>query len=249
MRLLSIDIENSPHLVWTYKLWGPNMYVAPEMMVKESQIMCFAAKWVNEGSDAMFYSTFHNGYTGMMEGFWNLINEADALVYFNGDRFDRPKIQKELLVAGFDPPSPAKGIDLYTVIKRNFDFPYKRLDQVAKALGLTGKIGSHKANWKLCLENDPDAWQRMKEYNIQDVVLNEQVFNVIQPWIGGSVIPSIAVDNGLNMTCRCGSTNLTKEGFRQTLTGKFQRYRCRSCGTWLTSGKSLTKSDLRPESR
>ena len=249
MRLLSIDIENSPHKVWTYNLWGPRMYIAPDMVIEQSKIMCFAATWIGEDSDPMFYSTFHNGYAGMMQAFWNLMNEADALVYFNGDRFDRPKIQKELLVAGFDPPSPSKGIDLYTIIKRHFDFPYKRLDEVAKALGLTGKIGSHKANWKLCLENDYAAWERMKTYNIQDVVLNEQVFDIIKPWIGGSVIPSDALDEGKDATCRCGSTNLTKEGFRQTLTGKFQRYRCRTCGTWLTTGKSVSRTDLRPESR
>jgi len=76
------------------------------MVVKQSEIMCFAATWIGEDSDPMFYSTFHNGYQGMMQAFWNLMNQADALVYFNGDRFDRPKIQKELLVAGFDPPSP-----------------------------------------------------------------------------------------------------------------------------------------------
>jgi hypothetical protein len=89
----------------------------------------------------------------------------------------------------------------------------------------------------------------MKTYNIQDVVLNEQVFHIIKPWIGGSIIPSDALDQGKNATCRCGSTNLTKEGFRQTLTGKFQRYRCRTCGTWLTTGKSVSRTDLRPESR
>ena len=221
----------------------------PDMVVKQSAIMCFAATWINEPSEPMFFSTYHNGHGGMLSAMWELMNEADGLVYFNGDRFDGPKMKKELLVAGYDPPSPYKGIDLYTVIKRQFDFPYKRLDQVAKALGLQGKIGSHKDNWKQCLENDPEAWERMKIYNIQDVVLNEQVFNVIKPWIGGSVIPSVALENGQNMTCRCGSMNLTKEGFRQTLKGLFQRYRCRACGTWLTAGKSVSRIDLAPEPR
>lgn len=249
MKLLSIDIENSPHLVWTYKLWGNNVYIPPSMVVQESQIMCFAAKWIGENTEAMFYSTYHNGYGGMMSAAWDLMNEADGLVYFNGDRFDGPKIKKSLLVAGFDPPSPYKGIDLYTVIKRQFDFPYKRLDEVAKALGLEGKKGKHGDNWRACLENDPEAWERERIYNIQDVVLNEQVFNIIKPWIGGSTIPSVALETGLGMACRCGSTNLTKEGFRQTLKGKFQRFRCSSCGTWLTSGKSVAKVDLAPEPR
>lgn len=249
MKILSIDIENSPHLIWSYNLWSKNFYTSPDMVVEYSKIMCFAGKWVGENSEPMFYSTYHNGKGGMLQAFWNLMNEADALLYYNGDRFDRPKINKELLVAGYDPPSPSKGIDLYTVIKRHFDFPYKRLDQVAKALGLEGKKGSHAANWKLCLQDDPEAWERMKLYNIQDVVLNEQLFNIVKPWIGGSAIPSVAVDNGATMTCRCGSTDLTKEGFRQTLTGKFQRYCCNTCHTWLTGGSAIAKSDLRPETR
>ena len=249
LKLLSIDIENSPHKIWTYNLWSKSFYTPPDMVIEQSKIMCFACKWIGENSEPEFFSTYHNGQGGMLNAMWNLMNEADGLVYFNGDRFDGPKMKKELLVAGYDPPSPYKGIDLYTVIKRQFDFPYKRLDQVAKALGLQGKIGSHKAVWKKCLENDPEAWEAMKVYNVQDVVLNEQVFNVIKPWIGGSVIPSVALENGQNMTCRCGSTNLTREGFRQTLKGKFQRYRCAACGTWLTSGKSVAKVDLAPEPR
>jgi len=249
LKLLSIDIESSPHLFWNYALWGKNFYVPPEMVVRYSQIMCFAATWIGEDSEPMFYSTFHNGQHEMLRAAWNLMNEADALVYYNGDRFDKPKIQKELLVAGFGSPSPSKGIDLYTIIKKHFDFPFKRLDEVAKALGLTGKIGSHKANWKKCLENDYAAWERMKVYNIQDAVLNEQVFNIVKPWIGGSIIPSVAIDEGKNDTCRCGSTDLTKEGFRQTLTGKYQRYRCRSCGVWLKSSRSVRHVNLSPEPR
>lgn len=249
MRLLSIDIENSPHKVWTYQLWGPRVYIAPDMVIEPSRIMCFAAKWIGENSEPMFFSTYHNGYGGMIAAAWDLLNEADGLVHFNGERFDDPKIKKELLVAGYDPPSPYKNIDLYTVVKRQFDFPHKRLDEVCKALGLGGKIGSHKANWKQCLEDDPEAWERMREYNIQDVVLNEQLFNILKPWIGGSTIPSVALDNGMKLACRCGSTMLTKEGFRQTLKGKYQRYRCSTCGTWLTGGKYVEKVDLAPEPR
>ena len=249
MRLLSIDIENSPHMVWTYKLWGNNVYIAPDMVIQQSQIMCFAGKWIGENTDPMFYSTYHNGYGGMMSAAWELMNEADGLVWFNGDRFDGPKINKAVLVEGYDPPSPYKGIDLYTVIRRNFDFPHKRLDEVCKALGIGGKIGSHKDNWKLCLENDPEAWERMRLYNIQDVVLNEKLFNIVLPWIGGSAIPSVALDNGTGIACRCGSKNLTKEGFRQTLKGKFQRFRCGSCGTWLTSGRAVARVDIAAEPR
>jgi len=249
MRLLSIDIENSPHKVWTYKLWGNNIYIAPNMVIEESKIMCFAGKWIGENSEPMFFSTYHNGYGGMMEAAWNLLHEADGLVYYNGDRFDRPKLHKALLVQGYDPPSPSKGIDLYTIIKRQFDFPYKRLDEVAKALGLTGKIGSHAAVWRKCLEDDPQAWEDMKTYNIQDAVLNEQLFNIVKPWIGGSALPSVALDDGLSSACRCGSKNLTKEGFRQTLKGKFQRFRCNACGTWLTSGKAVGRVDLAAEPR
>lgn len=216
------------------------------MVVKQSQIMCFAGKWVNENSDPMFYSTYHNGYGGMMDAAWNLLNEADGLVYFNGDRFDRPKIQKELLVAGFDPPSPSTGIDLYSIVKKNFDFPYKRLDQVCKALGIGGKLGSHGANWRGCLENDPEAWEREKEYNIQDAILNEKLFNIVKPWV--STLPSVAVENGID-ACVCGSESLTKEGFRFTRTGKYQRYRCRACGTWLTGNKRITHSAIAPVPR
>ena len=249
IKLLSIDIETTPHKVWTYKLYGRNVYISPEMIIEPSSIMCFAATWIGRGTEPMFFSTYHNGYNGMMSAAWELMNEADGLVHYNGDRFDDPKIKKALLVEGFDPPSPYKNIDLYKIVRAQFDFPHKRLNEVCRALGIGEKAGSHEAVWRQCLENDREAWEKMRVYNIQDVVLNEKLFNILKPWIGGSVIPSVALDNGQNMTCRCGSTNLTKEGFRQTLKGKFQRYRCAACGTWLTSGKSVSRIDLAPEPR
>jgi len=248
MKLLSIDIENSPHLVYTYNLWGNNMYIAPDMVVERSRILCFAAKWIGEGTEPMFFSEYHNGRPNMLSEFWNLLNEADALVHFNGNRFDETKINKELLVQGYDPPSPFKHIDLYTVVKKNFDFAYKRLDQVAAELGLGRKVKhSGISLWKRCLAGDPEAWEKMREYNVQDVVLNEELFDVLKPWI--STLPSVGAAEGKDVCPACGNVNLTKEGFALTKTGKYQRYRCNSCGTWLKSSRRVAGTKIVQETR
>ncbi|NIV35232.1 MAG: hypothetical protein GWN58_38990, partial [Anaerolineae bacterium] len=50
---------------------------------------------------------------GMLEGAWELLDEADAVVHYNGKKFDIPTLNREFVKYGFTPPSPYKQIDLY----------------------------------------------------------------------------------------------------------------------------------------
>ncbi|MGH7238523.1 MAG: ribonuclease H-like domain-containing protein [Candidatus Saccharimonadales bacterium] len=250
MKLLVIDIENTPHQIYSWKLWGGNFYTAPNMVIAKSRMMCFAAKWAGAPeSEVVFYSEFHHGTQEMLNQAWNLMNEADGLIHFNGDRFDEPKINRALTVAGYDPPSPYKHIDVYKTIRARMDFPYKRLDEVAKELGIEGK--KHHSGfdlWVRCMDKDPDAWAEMREYNIQDIIVTENVFNVVKPWI--TTLPSVGAELGKDVCPVCGSDKfLTKEGFSYTKTGARQRFRCGADGAWLTSTRRVKATRLIQETR
>ena len=70
----------------------------------------------------------------MLEGIHKLLDEADAVIHYNGKRFDIPSLNKEFLLNGMFPPAPFKEIDLLTVARGRFRFVSNKLDYVAQQL-------------------------------------------------------------------------------------------------------------------
>lgn len=241
MKVLTLDLETSPNVAHVWGLWQQN--VSLSQLRESTQVISFAAKWLGERR-VMFHSDHHDGHEEMVTRAHELLDQADAIVHWNGASFDTPHLRREFLEAGLLPPSPFKEIDLMRVVKKNFRFPSNKLDYVSRTLGLSGKV-SHTGHdlWIRCLAGDDKAWALMKKYNIGDVRLTEELYLKLLPWIHSH--PSVALDAGVDGCNRCGSTNLQKRGFETTAIGKFQRYQCQSCGGWLRSGKRVDSVDLR----
>ncbi len=177
----------------------------------------------------------------MLKGIHGLLNDADAVVHYNGTKFDIPTLNKEFLLHSFNPPSPYKQIDLLRVVRSNFRFPSNKLDYVAQRLNL-GKKHEHEGHelWVKCMNGDKDAWKRMEQYNIQDVVLLESLYNSLRPWIRNHPNHNLFADD--HVCPNCASTRLQKRGTAISSTGTYQRYQCASCGTWSQSTKSVKSS-------
>jgi hypothetical protein len=166
-----------------------------------------------------------------------LLTEADVVVHYNGTKFDIPTLNKEFLLLGLTPPSPYKQIDLLKVARNQFKFPSNKLDYVAQALGI-GKKTRHIGHelWVRCMNRDPEAWATMEEYNKNDVVLLEQVYESLKPWIKGH--PNYSVHTESFCCPNCGSTAFNYRGYAYTAALKYRRCRCNSCGTWFRETKA-----------
>src|SRR5690348_2588211 len=127
MRTLAIDIETSPNLADVWGLWQQN--VGLNQLRESSEMLCFAAQFEDE--PVQFYSSWDDGQVGMAAAAHRLLDEADAVLHYNGRRFDVPHLNREMLAAGFRPPSPFKQIDLLREVKSTFQFPSYKLAYVA----------------------------------------------------------------------------------------------------------------------
>ena len=238
MKKLHLDIETAPNIAHVWGLWQQN--VGLPQLIDSSYVLCWAAKWDGE-EKIIFSSVFKEGPKEMLTKIWKLLEEADAVIHYNGTKFDIPTLNKEFLLYGFTPPAPYKQIDLLRVARNQFRFPSNKLDYVAQALGLKGKtkhIG-HEL-WIRCMANDPEAWKMMEEYNINDVILLEQVYGKLLPWIKTHANQSLySVDPSVCPNCASKSHN--KRGFYYTNNCKYQRYKCNDCGTWFRTTKSEPK--------
>lgn len=243
MRLLSIDIETAPASVWTFSLYRP--IIGIEQIISPPRIICFSYQW--EGQKKVgFSSEFHDGREAMLKLLHELLEEADAILTYNGKKFDQPWITGELITAGFPPPSPFKHIDLYQVVKSKMRLISNKLDYVSLTLLGDRKV-SHSGFtlWKGCLEGDAKSWAIMKKYSIQDTRLMLPLYEKLKGWITGH--PNRALIDGKMDGCvNCGSQSMQRRGYAVTAAGRYHRYCCTECGRWMRGKSLVSTSEFRP---
>lgn len=252
-RVLVYDIETSPLKVYTFSLFKPMISIG--QIIESTRVISWAAKWHDE-EKVMFMSEYHHGHDRMIKRAWELLNEADILVQFNGNSFDEPQLRREFKQAGLPPFSPVQTVDLYRAAKRSMYFPSYKLDWISRELGVGQKLGHEGFDlWRKCLEDPPEddpnrqkrAWAKMRAYNKQDVVLTEQLYVELLPYIPNHPHMGLFTDEpaGDDRCDVCGGTNLRMEGFAYTKVGKYQRYQCREDGKWGRGKKALVLVDGR----
>lgn len=240
MRILAIDIETRPALAYVWSLW--DNHIGVEQVVDPGGVLCFAARWVGEKGRVEFWSDL-DGHDVMIQRVWELLDETDAVLHYNGVSFDVPHLQREFMEAHKLPPAPFKQIDLLKAVKAKGRFLSNKLAHVAPQLGLKGKVEHEGFGlWKKCIAGDEKAWRRMRRYNIRDITELEKLYFEIRPWIPGH--PSFGAHSGLNVCPKCGSGDLESRGFALTTTGKYQRYRCGGCGAWSRNTHRVEKTEI-----
>ena len=232
MRTLLLDIETAPNLAHVWGLFKQNISVS--QLIDASYVLCFAAKWLGE-SDVQFDSLQKSGAKRMLRKAHALLDKADAVITYNGDNFDLPTLNKEFLQARMPPPAPYKSIDLYQTAKRRFRFPSGKLEYLARALDLPNQKIKHAGHalWIGCMNNDPDAWRDMETYNRGDVLLLEDVYVRMRPWVKQHPNLATHLEPGVPMCIACGSTKLQRRGYYRTDVNKYQRLTCLDCGAWM----------------
>ena len=201
-----------------------------------SEVLCWAAKWY--GEEWAYHSSTHlTSKRKMLQEMYDMLNEADAVVTYNGNGFDLKILNKEFALMGWAPPAPYKSIDLLKTVRKQFRFTSNKLNYVAQQFKL-GKKAEHRGHqlWLDCMAGDEDAWLEMEEYNLQDVWLLEDLYTVLLPWITNHPNRS-AFDDKLCCT-NCGSTRYQLRGWAHTKMLKYRRAQCKDCGTWIKSTKA-----------
>lgn len=242
MRTLLLDLETCPNLAYVWSCWNVNVNL--QMLKDSTRVLCFAAKWLGE-DEVLFGGGPKVSQKKMLVGVHKLLDAADAVVTYNGNKFDLPHLRREFLEAGLPPPSPAQSIDLYQVVKRQFKFPSAKLEYVAKRLGLGGKEETGGFDtWLQCMAGNPEAWEKMSNYNRNDVLLTEKLYYKLLPW--NTSHPHVGLYTGNPDACsNCGSENLHARGWAFTKLSKYRRYRCSDCGTWSRGSTRLAGVDKR----
>lgn len=238
-RILVIDVERQRG-EWRVRRWDPYppKFLHMDMLVERPRIMCFAAKWY--GSDDMVYlderGTSGKGVGGrkrMVKAMWELLNQADVVVTYNGERADFPWMQEEFMYLDLPRPMPYKSIDLIKVNRKRFALPYRSLRYLARETGTSGKMEHEGPDlWDLCAAGDIAAWDQMRAYNEQDVRVTEELWLKLLPWLDGSTHMGVLIGDDTTRRCpNCGSAHLTQQKKpARAHVREYEAFRCDNCG-------------------
>lgn len=226
-KVLLLDIETKPASAYVWRAYG-EQNIGVEQLIDSGGIICVGAKWLGE-SEVFLYSEWEHGQVGMLTEIHKLMSFADAVVTYNGDKFDLPKLQGEFMLAELGPTPPCTSIDVIKSV-RKFGFFMNKLAFIGPFLKLGGKIKHEGFSlWTKVMAGDPGAQKRMAKYCKQDVKLLEKLYLKIRPFIRNH--PHMG-KVGANECGACGSHNVHSKGTRRTRAYKIQRLHCQSCGSW-----------------
>jgi DNA polymerase elongation subunit (family B)/DNA-directed RNA polymerase subunit RPC12/RpoP len=243
LKILTFDIETSPHISAHFGRWKQN--IPPEHTLHESDVICYAAKW-HDKKQVIFRSLWDRGRELLAEEIWDLLDEADVVVSYNGKKFDIKRLNTMFLEDRMGPPSPFQHVDLFTQAKKHFNFSSNKLKHVLKRLGLTPKLEDDVKMqlWiDACWHSDPRAQGIMKKYNIQDVKSTEELYNYMLGWIDPHPNWGLFInDEDDNPICpNCGSKELIKKGVEHTKVRTYQRWKCKDCGSHHRGRRNIGK--------
>jgi hypothetical protein len=244
MRILHLDIETRPPSLWGWGLFNQNFSL--DQVREPGGVICLGAQWHGEKKVSFFSEYQDGGKLGMLEKAFELIEAADAVCHYNGTKFDVPHLNWEFVQHGLGVPAPHIDIDLRKTVKQRFFPTSGKLQHIVQTLEIGTKV-DHTGFplWRGWMEGDEKSIRLMEKYCKRDVALLAPLHDALLPWI--TQYPSVVLHDDLEGDAcpKCGSRDLHKRGFTYTSTAKRQRFRCMACGSWLTSGKAVSRTDLR----
>lgn len=254
-RILVVDVETQRAVVETFSIFRPFIHI--DRILVPTRLLCFAAKWIDD-DDVIFKSAWvdndEDAYLRMLKSLYDLFNEADYIVSWNGDRFDMQWVESELGRLSLGRPSPYKSIDLIKTNKKWFKGGQMsmKLDWSCRQWLKDEKV--HHAGTDLwhdirhgTREEQRAARRLMKEYNIKDTLLTERMYHRYLPWLPINLALDCE-DDGIMRCTKCKSQNLKKDGVKyyRTNASLFQIWRCKDCGSSSKGHRRSSTTELRP---
>lgn len=226
-RILTVDIERWAGLAYRFDQRG-SPFVPVAQWARRPGLLCFAAKW-HDKREIEFHAAW-NDEQAMVEASWELYDQADIVITYNGVRFDNKHLRTAWRDHGLPSPMPWKDVDLYKVNRGTFGAESYSLAELARQLGIPGKQGRYDPRMAdACMAGDEQAQARMERYNKGDVRLTERVYHQLLPWVGTH--PHVKLTEGDTLLCpRCGSSRFERlDKPYLAVVMEYAAYRCKSC--------------------
>lgn len=252
-KILIYDIETAPITAYTWGLFDQN--IGLNQIKSDWHLLSWAAKWLGDAPSKTMYMDNSKAKDisndrALVAELSALLNQTDIVITQNGDAFDIKKLNARAIINGLPPIKPCRSTDLLKESRKVFKFTSHKLEYMTGQLNTKYKKLKHEDYpgfelWAAILKGDQKAWKSMKKYNIHDVLATEEAYLALQGWIKTQNLAAYTDDAAL--ICRCGSKRLEKRGYAYTDAGKYQIFRCLSCGKWPRGSVNLLAKEKKSQ--
>lgn len=235
IRRLFWDIETSPNIVLSWRV-GYKINLDADNILKERKIICIGWKWEGENKVTVIHWDENQDDKKILERFLKVANEADELIYQNGDQFDLPWFRTRCIFHGFQCMPDYKTCDTLQWARRNFYFNSNKLDYIAKYLGLGEKIHTNYGLWKqIVLHKCTKSMNLMTAYCAKDVILLEKVWGRLHLFAKPKTHAGVTMGKEKYTCAHCGSEDVSKSKTKITAQGTVQhQMQCKKCHGYYT---------------
>ena len=234
-RILTFDIETLPIESYTWGLFDQN--VGLNQIKTDWAALSIAAKWL--GEDEVWYEDTRRKVTirddkDMIAKLCALLDQADIVVGQNVKKFDMRKIRARAMMHGLPPFKEPLVQDTMLMARSVGNFTSNKLEYLSKNLTDAPKSAHSKFPgfelWLGVMQGVREAWDEMREYNIQDVRATEQLYLKLRPWVRTHPNMANYYDDDQRRCPRCGSVNLHDNGTTFRGVSEYHAYTCSDCG-------------------
>ena len=158
-------------------------YFDPNTIEKDKEIICISYKWQYE--DKVHTLDFRTSEKTMLKTFIKVLGEADEIIAHNGDNFDIKELRTRCISYGVLMFPTYRTLDTLKKSRQYFKFASNKLDYIGDYLNIGRKL-EHAGfeMWEDIIEKrDPKALKKMIKYCEQDVILLEDAYHALAPYI------------------------------------------------------------------
>ena len=243
VKRLFYDIETG---YYKAPVWGCfDQHIRPELLEGEKKIICISYKWQYEDKVHTLKWDDNQSDYNLVKKFIKILGQADEVCGHNGDRFDMKTIRARAIQLGLLMYPKYRSVDTLKKARAFFKFPSNKLDYLGRIFEVGKKLEHSGFDlWQRCQEGATkkirqDALKEMVAYCEQDVLLLEDVYNVMMPYIDHNTNYAV-LKGGEKWQCpECGGKDVKLSHTDVTPMGYIKRHmKCTCKKTYHISNKS-----------
>ncbi len=238
-KTLIFDIETSPCVGWFWNLG--KQYIQSNQLISSGKIICISYRFNSwpEGKVKNLRWSSEQSDEQLVKEFSKIAETADLLVGHNGDNFDIKWINARL--AYYKQPTLRNCIseDTLKLARKQFRLPSFKLEFLCMYFDVGRKRPTTSKLWeKVVFNKDQKALKEMVLYCNQDVLILDKLYDRLYPYVNHRTNVAL-LQKDIKACPECGGNKLTKDGFKFTRVGKYQRFSCSKCKFKFKNGINL----------
>lgn len=232
-KILVFDIET---LYAKAEIWHTGKQrINHQQITQESCLLAWSGKWLYDSEVHGDVLTPEEALTRnderIVRSAWQMMEDSDIIIGHNAKNFDIRFINGRFWRHHINPPTPYQVIDTLIEYRKVMRILSYRLDYISLLIQQKGKLETDYNLWQRCDQGEQEALDYMLKYNKEDVLLGEEAYVELRPWIKSH--PNLYIIGESNEKCcvHCGSTDLQEtNSFYVTPAGRYRVIRCNTNG-------------------